>query len=137
LLDQTRRDAAKARVDRVARGGESEDADRALAGLIHSCGLDRHLYRFSPLARTRMTRLGSHKEVADSTAAATASADAAVSEAVALAISEGITQLTSELAKLLRFEYQVESTFAGGHQGAQPGHHGGNGDPGAGHHHSH
>ena len=140
LLDRTPRDAAKARVDRVARGRESEDADRALAGLIHSCGLDRHLYRFSPLARTRMTRLGSHSHqdvaaVADTTAAAAASADAAVSEAVALAISEGITRLTAELVKLLRYEYRIENNFTGEHHGAQPGHHGGYGDAGGGHHH--
>jgi hypothetical protein len=108
LLDSARRDAAKARVDRVAHGRDGDDADRALAGLVHSCGLDKHFYRFSPLARARLARLGGQREVAEGTAAAVASADAAVSQAVAQAISEGVAQLTAEVVKLLRYEYGIE-----------------------------
>ncbi|MBR7833161.1 GPP34 family phosphoprotein [Actinospica durhamensis] len=134
LLDQTRRDAAKARLDRVAHGGESDEADRALAGLAHSAGLDRHLYRFSPFARARIARVGSQSEAADSTAAAVASADAAVTDAVTQAISDAIAQLTTELVKLLRYEYRFELNSAGGYQGTPPSHHGGNGDSSSGHH---
>jgi hypothetical protein len=123
LLDQARRDAAKGRLNRVACGRESEDADRALAGLAHSCGLDRHLYRFSPFARARISRLGSQKTVADGTAAAVASADAAVADVVTRAIADGIAQLNAELVKLLRYEHGLEYNFTENHQGVQPGHH--------------
>ncbi|MBR7827744.1 GPP34 family phosphoprotein [Actinospica sp. MGRD01-02] len=137
LLDPARRDAAVARINRVARGRESDDADRALAGLIHACGLDRHLYRFSPLARMRISRLRSYQEVADSAASSAAVEEAAVAQIVAQAVSDGIAQLTAELGKLLRYEYRIEHTGAIDHHGTSPSHHGGYGDSGSGHHHGH
>ena len=135
LLDRARRDEAKARVDRVARGRGGEDADRALAGLLHSCGLDRYLYRFSPLARTRIARRDGQRELTDKAAAeALASADAELADAITRAISDGIAQLTAELVKLLRYEYRLEHITAGGHHDTPPGHHSGYGDSGTGHH---
>lgn len=137
LLDQARHDAARARVDRVAHGGESDDADRALAALARSCRLDRHLYRFSPLARARIARMGSsQRDVADGTEAAVASADAVLADAVARSIADGLAQLTTELVKLLRYEFRIEHITAGGHQDSLPGHHGGHGDSSPGHHHT-
>jgi len=134
LLDQPRRDAAKAKLDRVAHGRESEPADHALAGLAHACGLDRHLYRFSPLARRRIAQPGSHSAATDATAATSAVDDAVLATIVTQAISNGITQLNHELTKLLRHEYRVEHTTSGG----QHHHAGGYSDSsGGGHHHSH
>jgi hypothetical protein len=124
LLDQARRDEVKTRVDRVARGRHGQDADRALASLAHSCGLDRHLYRFSPLARTRIARLSGQRELTDGAAAALASTDAELADAVTRAISDGIAQLTTELVKLLRYEYRLEHNTADDHQGTPPSHHG-------------
>ena len=105
LLDQARRDEAAAKVDRVARGrdgDEGADADRALAGLVHSCGLDRHLYR-SPVARRRLARLGGGE-----TGAALATADAEMADAIGRAVSDGVAQLTTELVKLLHYEHRIE-----------------------------
>jgi Golgi phosphoprotein 3 (GPP34) len=107
LLDQARRDEAAARVDRVAHGqdGSGADADRALAGLVHSCGLDRRLYR-SPVARRRIARLGSE------TGTAPAAADTEVADAVGRAVSDGVAQSTTELVQLLRYEHRIEGGTA-------------------------
>jgi Golgi phosphoprotein 3 (GPP34) len=109
LLDQARRDEAAAKVDRVAhgRGDDSEgaDSDRALASLVHSCGLDRHLYR-SPVARRRLARLGGE------TGVALASTDAEVADAIGRAVSDGVAQLTTELVKLLHSEHRIEGGAA-------------------------
>jgi hypothetical protein len=139
LLDPTRRDEAKAKVDRVAHRRESDEADRALAGLVHTCGLDRHLYRFSPFARARIARQPGRGSIRDEASRAQASTDAAFADAVARATSDGIAQLTAEMVKLLRYEHRIEhntfnhhhhhDTTSGGH------HHGNYSDPGAGHHH--
>jgi hypothetical protein len=121
-------------VDRVAYGRESDEADRALASLVHSCGLDRHLYRLSPLARVRISRRLGHSAIQDTASAAQATTDAVLADAMAQAISDGITQLTTELVKLLRYEYRIESIAAGHQHDGTSSHHGGYSDPGAGHH---
>lgn len=134
VRDQERYARARARIDLVAHGDASATAgDHALAGIVHACGLGRHLYRGPHrfVARRRLARFAIAEEVTQSMRAAVAAADAEVAQAV---------------AEALRLEYRLDTynfyTYGGGHHhhtptdlGSHSGHHSGSGDFGGGHHH--
>jgi Golgi phosphoprotein 3 (GPP34) len=124
LLAPQRQAAALTRLSHVARGRSAADADQALAGLVHACGLDRHLYHapFGLAARRRLARF-SQREVAANAQTARAATDATLAQAVAQAISGGLAELTRELVTLIRYEYRLEHATAGHHHSSAPGHH--------------
>ena len=138
-LDRTRRDVATARVDRVARGRPSENADRTLAAMVRMSGLDRSLYRFSPRARRRMARLSRRSGPIDSAVAElTASADAELADSAVQAMADGASRLTDEMWKLMHTAYQIEHITSSDHHGdTHTHHHGGLGGSGGGHHSHH
>ena len=135
LLAPERRAAVLVRLNRVARGRPASDADRALAGLVHACGLDRHLYHapFGLRARRRLTRF-EQADVADGAQAVLAAHDAELSQAVAEAISDGLQEMSRELIKLVRYEHHLQQMTGGHRHDSAPGHHGGI-DTSGGHHH--
>lgn len=114
MLDAERREAVFARLDLVARARPARDCDQALAGLVHACGLDRHLYRapFGLRARKRLAGF-SQREVAQ-TARVLAATDAALTEAVKGAISSGLGEASRELAYLMQNAYLFDSTTGTG-----------------------
>ena len=105
LLSPQRRAAVFARLDRVSHGHPASDADLALAGLVHACGLDRHLYRapFGLRARRRLARISQH-EVAAGAQAGGASADAALAQVIERSLSESLEEVTREVVRLVRHE---------------------------------
>jgi hypothetical protein len=145
LRDGECRDQARARIDRVVRDDPDAAAgDRALAAIVHACGLDRHLYRGlrGRAARKRLAHLTDHSPVTTGTRAAIDTADAALADGIARALSEGIAKMTRELSAQIRHDERLgtfqNSDGQGQHHSSGPthhGHHGGYGDVGGGHHH--
>lgn len=159
IRDEERYARARARIDRAAYDEASATAeDRAVACVIHVCGLGRPLYRgpHRVLARRRLARYADQRKVAaeitaevtETVRAAKAAADTELANAVAEALSSGIAKMTRELTTVLRQEYRLDyynshHTYGGGghhHSPADTGshhsghHHMGSGDVGGGHH---
>ena len=149
VRDHERLAEAWARLDAVAHGDASATVeDRALAGIVHVCGLGSHLYRgpHRVLARRRLARFTVPQGVAESMQAVVTAADAELANAIAEALSSGIAKMTKELTVVLRQEYRLDMysshSSSGGHHHhtsidtSNSGHHHmGSGSVGGGHHH--
>lgn len=156
VLDEERRAAVVARIDAVAQeaaySAATADAsdvaprDRALAGVVHACGLGQHLFRGlrGRAVRRGLDRLADHSVVTAGTRAVVEAADAEFTEAITRALSSGIAKLGREVSKDMYRHQQAQShhhhgdggSGAGGHHGHH-GHHGGHdggGGHGGGHH---
>lgn len=146
LLDRERFARTRTRIDNVAHSGQAATTvDRALAAVIHACGLDRYLYRGlrGRAARRRLANLTDHPQITAATRATADAADVAMADAVARTLSDGSTKLTRELTWLIRQQYRIdaiqhttEHSTDGRHHDRSQGHHTDHGVIDGGHHHS-
>lgn len=136
VLDENRRTAALARVDKVARGEEGADAgDRALAAIVHACGLDQKLYRgvFRRSARGRLARLEDYARVTGGTRTVGDAADARFTDGMAQVLSGSLDDLT----RLLTAEFSREEGLAASQHGTHHAHHHDSGSSDSTHHGHH
>lgn len=113
LLDQRRCTRARARLDALAHDGPAAIAeDRALAVVVHACGLDRYLYRGlrGRSARNRLARLTDRQQITKGGIAALHATDAALADTASRPLANSGVKLADDLADLMRRAYRIEQS---------------------------
>jgi hypothetical protein len=136
-VDPERHQAVRARLDEVVRDPESVrvgEADRALATLVHACGLGDRLYRGlrGRGARKRLARIAGGSRIARDAQAASLAPDQELAEVISHAADHLTRELRSELTDMYTSTVDGPGSSGWGHYGSHDGgHHGGFGGDGS------